>query len=499
MNHSDVKKVGIIGAGVAGLSTAKILLSEGIDCTLFERNAVLGGVWADGYSNFGVQVQKELYEFPDWPLPEEIPSFTPGPVFLRYLEDYSNHFGVMPHIRFNSAVTELEKDSSGGWVVTYNDGNSSRQESFDLLVLCIGLYSNIPNMPQFPGQDRFRGEIMHISGLKSRDQLKDKRVAVLGYGKSATDAALESAAVASQTAIIFREAHWPVPSQLAGFLPFKWGMLHRLASALIPLYQRPSPVERVIHTLGKPLVWFWWRLVELLLIFQCRLGSRFGTRENMVPTEPIEVDTFGESTMLPRPAFYRLVRKGVINAQRTEIAEFTPSGVVLKNGRNIDIDVMIFSTGWRTDYSFLPENVMAGLHMEEDGLYMYRHIVPPHVPNVAFIGGASSFISIMTYNIQARWLCELIKGSHQLPPREAMLQEIEDIKAWKRKWMPFSHGRGQRILLHMLHYHDELLRDFGANPKRKTGFFGPLKELIEPYEPNDYGTIVSGDWEQDEK
>jgi hypothetical protein len=25
-------------------------------------------VWADGYSNFGVQVQRELYEIPDWPL-----------------------------------------------------------------------------------------------------------------------------------------------------------------------------------------------------------------------------------------------------------------------------------------------------------------------------------------------------------------------------------------------------------------------------------------------
>ncbi len=73
------------------------------------------------------------------------------------------------------------------------------------------------------------------------------------------------------------------------------------------------------------------------------------------------------------------------------------------------------------------------------------------------------------------------------------------MKEWKRSWMPFSHGRGARLLLHMLHYHDELLTDFGANPRRKTGPFAPLKELIDPYEPNDYAAIMSGRWERDEK
>jgi hypothetical protein len=75
-----------------------------------------------------------------------------------------------------------------------------------------------------------------------------------------------------------------------------------------------------------------------------------------------------------------------------------------------------------------------------------------------------------------------------------MRQEIEEMKAWKRKWMPFSPARGARLILHMLHYHDELLRDFGANPNRKSGWLAPLKELIDPYEPNDYRTVVSGGW-----
>ena len=92
MDFKDVKRVGIIGAGVAGLATARMLSEGGLDCVVYERRERLGGVWADGYSNFGVQAQKELYQFPDWPLPKETPNFTPGPIFQQYLEDYVDHF-----------------------------------------------------------------------------------------------------------------------------------------------------------------------------------------------------------------------------------------------------------------------------------------------------------------------------------------------------------------------------------------------------------------------
>ena len=61
--------------------------------------------------------------------------------------------------------------------------------------------------------------------------------------------------------------------------------------------------------------------------------------------------------------------------------------------------------------------------------------------------------------------------------------------------MLFSAARGARLLLHMLYYHDELLRDFGADPLRKRGILAPLKELLVPYQPSDYRSIVAGDWE----
>lgn len=96
MNYQDVKNVAIIGAGVAGIATAKALHNAGIPCKVFEKSDRLGGVWARGYPNFGVQVQKELYEYPDAPLAADVPNFTPGPIFQSYLEDYAIQHGVSP-------------------------------------------------------------------------------------------------------------------------------------------------------------------------------------------------------------------------------------------------------------------------------------------------------------------------------------------------------------------------------------------------------------------
>jgi dimethylaniline monooxygenase (N-oxide forming) len=112
-DYTQVKTVGIIGAGVAGLVTARVLIAEGLDCTLYERGPVLGGVWAAGYSNFGVQVQKELYEYPDWPLPEGTEDFTPGPVIQKYLEDYAGNFGITPCIRFDTDVVMIGQGMYG--------------------------------------------------------------------------------------------------------------------------------------------------------------------------------------------------------------------------------------------------------------------------------------------------------------------------------------------------------------------------------------------------
>src|SRR5215472_8831956 len=125
-------------------------------------------------------------------------------------------------------------------------------------------------------------------------------------------------------------------------------MLSRFTGALIPPYLRPTPVVRWINRLGRPPVWIFWRLVELLLYFQCRLGTKIAQRQNLVPSKPVEIDAFGESTMIPRPELYKSIRQGRITAHRTEIAAFIRDGVILRSGDTLGLDCVVCGTRGRT-------------------------------------------------------------------------------------------------------------------------------------------------------
>jgi len=197
MIAGPVRRIGIIGAGVAGLAAAKTLLAEGYDCIVFERADRLGGVWAQGYVDFGVQVQKELYEFPDWPLPAETPDFTPGPIFQAYLESYCDHFAIRPHLRLATNVLSVDRQEGDGtgWEVRVDSAGQTATETFDLVVVATGLYSQTPNIPDYPGRESFGGEILHAYDIDTRAPLQGRRVAVIGYGKSATDICGEAAEV----------------------------------------------------------------------------------------------------------------------------------------------------------------------------------------------------------------------------------------------------------------------------------------------------------------
>ncbi|MCH9005418.1 MAG: hypothetical protein IH838_09040 [Proteobacteria bacterium] len=208
---------------------------------------------------------------------------------------------------------------------------------------------------------------------------------------------------------------------------------------------------------------------------------------------PVEIDSFGESTQCPKPEFFRLARTGHIDLHRTSVEKFTENGLQLDDGKALDLDTVILATGWKTDFSFVSPDVWARLDPGDDGFYLYRHIMNPKVPALFFIGRASTIVSILTYSLQACWLVNVLKENVHLPSVEEMSHNIERMKAWKQSWMPFSPARSARLIAHAQHYHDELVKDLGKNPLRKTGFFAPLKELIFAYEPKDYASIVSGD------
>lgn len=478
---SHVKTIGIIGAGVSGLIAAKTFLEEGFDCEVFESKNSLGGVWENGYHSLHLQLPKESYEFLDWAMPQSYPEYPSCDQILSYLNSYARHFRIFEKIHFNCSVNKLERcPDVQGWRLSYYDksSNTEQRREFDFLVVCNGLYST-PRMPSYPYQDQFKGRILHSSFFQDPELAKDSKVVVIGFGKSALDTAENAAQLTGQVTLVFRKAHWPLPRKFGGVLRSKV-ISSRFMSALLPLYQHPGRWERRLHTYGAWLVWGFWRFMEFLLRAQFRLKA-CGT----LPPSRIEKDLF-TGDFIASPDFYPLLRQGKIQIQQTTIKQFTPDGVDLSNGVHLSADTVVLGTGWQQDHSFLPNEYQS--LVETDGLYLYRHILHPNIPRLAFVGLASTFNNSLSDYIESRWLVAMLRGDIVLPDEEYLLQEIEQMKEWKRRIMPPQRSRGSLLQVHVLHYHDELLRDMHINCKRKGNF---VTELFSAYQPSDYKDILT--------
>lgn len=477
----NIKTIGIIGAGVSGLAAGRMLSQAGFDVQLFEKGDKVGGVWTSGYHTFGLQTPKSLYEVPDYPMPDSFPRVPSGEELQAYFENYAKDFNIYDKILFNVEINSLKQSNDGHWTVNYTDRVTSKPKSnmYDFIVVASGLYFD-PYLPEFPKQKSFKSKIMHSSEYRSPSEVIGKKVAVVGFGKSALDVAGEVAKFAKSTTLIYRKAHWPIPMDILDFLDVRRIYLTRFICAFLPPYHRPGRLAKGLHKLTPWLVSGFWRLTEAIIKFQYPLKAC-----NALPDEPFETDIFNLD-FLPRKQVYQLMKQGVINNQNSNIKEYTSDGIILENGEKITCDVIILGTGYRANTSFLPD----AYHntQETDGVYLYRHIIHPHIDNLAFIGRAATFSNCLTAHLASFWLVNLLTGKLKLPEQDEILAEVEAMKQWKRGFMPQLSSRSTVVKLHMTHYHDELLKDADVNPYRKNNMFS---EWFQDYRPKDYREIFS--------
>ena len=112
--------IAIIGAGVAGLTTAKVLLQAGHQAEVFDRTPDVGGVWSRTrrYPGLTTQSPSAQYSFSDFPMPKGFPEWPTGAQVQEYLAAYAGYFGIEPSLRLETTVEFVTSDDSGWTVVT---------------------------------------------------------------------------------------------------------------------------------------------------------------------------------------------------------------------------------------------------------------------------------------------------------------------------------------------------------------------------------------------
>jgi dimethylaniline monooxygenase (N-oxide forming) len=491
VNTPQQRRIAIVGGGgISGLQTIRALKARGLQVTAYEGGSKVGGIWKSNYSNFSVQVPRVLFEFQDFPMHGlGWNDYATGVQVQDYMERYSEAFGLLDSIQFNAYVTRVRQQPDQTWTleVTVQGQSTCSIEHFDFVIIASGLYSATNQfIPSIPGKESFHGEIVHSCQFYDASLAKGKRVVVIGGGKSAVDIAVEAAIHnASKVTLLPREMHWPSPRVLLGLIPTHNILMSRFGAALVCTQSGTFPTGGVLSTksrllsiLTKPI----YKLYEILVAWQFNLwGKLYPKTQVMRDFYNIHYSVNDDLT--------KMRKKGKVDLKEGEIVQFKEDGstLALKDGSTLLADLVVSATGFQEDYSIF-EDPKKLLDLQDDGVYMYRFMLPQNVQNIAFIGHVNAVSNIGCYGLQAEWLARYLAGDLvEEPTPEKMKKDIEARKVWARNFMPMSKVRGMTILLHQTHYWDCLLSDMGVSPYRKRNI---LAEYLMPYGPSDYNGII---------
>jgi hypothetical protein len=312
----------VIGAGASGLIAVKNLRENGFEVDCYERDTVLGGLWnpenqhSPLYPNTHLVTSRSQTEIPDFPMPDDWPDYPSAARMLTYLTAYAKHFGLSEHIWYGSEISAVEPVEGSRFEVIVKPaaGNAARRLRYAAVIIATG-HHWAPNLPAYPGQDRYRGTVLHSSQLKDASRLRGKHVLVVGGGNSGVDLACEAAVNAAGCVHSVRRDTWHLPKYLGG-----------------------EPADYALNRLGARPKFLRRFLIDRLLKGPGRLAARMG----------IDVPDHGPTGEEPvrNGRYLEHVGDGAIR-RRGEIARFDGLDVSFTDGTEMRPDLVVFATGYR--------------------------------------------------------------------------------------------------------------------------------------------------------
>jgi len=482
-------RIAVIGGGISGIAAARVLLASGHDVVVYERGDSLGGVWTVCYPDVRLQNIAEHYRLADFPWPFAPDLHPTREQILAYLRAAVAHYRIDLRPRHDVlAMREL----AGGWELDIRAPHSTLVERFDYAVVAVGQYTGEQHSLALPGRERFAGRVLTDRDVHDLDQLDGARVVVVGMGKSAVDMATFAAERGARVDHVFRAPRWLLPRKLGG-IHMANVVFTRASTVMLPAWVHPGAGERLLHARLRPLVDGFWAMIGALVRLQNGVHGLHRdpeVRRRMAllrPTPPVPFEMRSASALAP-DRYFPFVIDGRIEPHRGEPAGFNERALLLADGRELEADLVVLSTGFTAPrFPFLPPHHRALLEQEPDGAQLYRHLLHPRIPRLAFAGYNHGFLHVPTVEVATLWLCALLRGDLELPSSLEMDRQIEEVRAWKREHILFEPSRSCATNTRFHQYLDVLLGDLGLDPRRKSN---PIAELVAPYTAADYAGLV---------
>jgi cation diffusion facilitator CzcD-associated flavoprotein CzcO len=482
-------RIAIIGAGVAGLTTAKVLGQAGHDVQVFDRTPDVGGVWSvtRRYPGVTTQSPKAQYSLSDFPMPKDYPEWPDGEQVQAYFAAYATEFGVDRSLRLDTEVTAAAQGADGRWTLDLRgpDGVGAT-EVFDRLVVANGVFCE-PAVPAYPGLAEFTaagGRLCAGTEFHDAEEARGKHALVVGYGKSACDVTVPISKVAASTDVIARQLLWKVPRKIGGFLNFKMLLLTRMGEALFR-YIRLRGMEKFLHGPGNGM------RRRMLTSVGSVSKRQFGLpAHDLVPAGTME-DIVRGAIGLATEGFFEAVADGgiTVHRDRTITRLFAEGGTPfaeLSDGTILPADLVVCATGFTQGVPFLADDVRDRLLDERGNFVLYRQILPIDVPGLYFNGYNSSFFSPLNAEMAAIWIAADLAGALTLPDSATMRQAVVDQLAFMDVATNTHHCRGTKIIPYSMHNVDEVLGDLDLNIKARVR----ASHWLNPIDPAAYKGVA---------
>ncbi len=477
------KKIAIVGAGFAGLSTARVFQLYGFEPTVFEKESEVGGVWAScrRYPGLTTQNPKDTYYLSELKMDKSYPEWPHGYQVQEYFEKYVDHVDIRKYIRLNSKVTKTYMEGDY-WIVEAEEKGEAYKGKFDYLIVCNGIFSE-PFIPNFAGTESFKeagGRVCHTSQFNHKEDAKDKNMVIVGYGKSSLDVASHVSDLAKSTNVIARSIIWKVPKKFFGVLNMKFILLTRLGENLFK-YIRPKGFAKALHG---PL-----KFVRNTLLGGVQKVVTKQLKLNKVGLNPgNSLETIARANVsLASDDFFNKVERGEINVHKTEIKELLPTKeAILGDGTKINADIVVCGTGWKQRVPFMDDKVMEQVLDKNGDFRLYKNQLPFGTTKLAFNGYNSSFYSQLSSEIGALWLAEYFTGGLKLPSEKEMLRKTDEQLAWSKERSAGKNSKGTNIIPFTMNHVDELLEDVGYDVSGFTKFM----QWNVPTAPSDYAKVI---------
>lgn len=375
----------VIGGGFSGISMLYKLRQLGLNAKIFEAGDAFGGTWHwNRYPGARVDSEYPYYQlnipelYKTWRFQERYPDH-------RELRKYFAHADKVLHLSkdtvFNARVVDCSWDEQAGeWTVKTKQGHVAKTR---FLLLCSGLLHQ-KHIPDFPGLKDYKGQIFHSSFYPEDLDVKGKKVALIGTGATAVQITQEIAKEAERLTILMRRPSLCLPAKQRAITEEEnhtWkGFFHALLTGgrntAGGFLEGPPLTKTTLEVPREEREKLWEELYEggsfriwqqnypdimtskeansLVYEFWAKkVRARMTDPVKMQQMAPLPAEKMPYYMFTKRPPlemdYYECVDRpnvDVVNTNETPSKAFNETGLLMEDGKQIDLDILILATGF---------------------------------------------------------------------------------------------------------------------------------------------------------